>query len=153
VLRFSPRAVERRSHQARPMRVMERRKRPHGGTEVAPGFRALTAAARQVVAKSRLRFRAARVGKPPCPCGPPKAMKTRLSRHNGIKVFDCVFNGVPMARCGPPKAMKTRLSRRNGIKVFDRVFNGAVPLLFHHPLKACATPGTRTPRMHNGRNA
>jgi len=28
-------------------------------------------------------------------CGPPKATKTRSSRHHGIQVFDCVFNGAP----------------------------------------------------------
>jgi len=27
-------------------------------------------------------------GVPMARCGPPRAMKTRLSRHNGIKVFD-----------------------------------------------------------------
>ena len=52
--------------------------------------------------------------------GPPKAMKTRLSRHNGIEVFDCVFNGVPMARCGAPNANEDALEpaqRNQGVRL------------------------------------
>jgi len=45
-------------------------------------------------------------------CGPPNAMKTRLSRHNGIQVFDCVFNGV-----GPRPRFLNKLPDRRFLRL------------------------------------
>jgi len=58
-------------------------------------------------------------------CGPPKAMKTRLSRHDGIKVFDCVFNGA-----GPRGAFLTSQSLRHAAAAPHAYASDAAASLF-----------------------